>query len=149
MSECMLCQVRRAEHPYLIESIGLNVYSVEELLYFMERNIPLLDGTILNEDLVRWLKDELHMRRLSVNLSMVLQRNFSVRDFVMPETVFSDMAGIFARSIRTVLRLKKQRETKNPEIPLPGFCGITSDARMPASSRWRSSFRVWRRASGC
>ena len=113
MSECMLCQVRRAEHPYLIESIGLNVYSVEELLYFMERNIPLLDGTILNEDLVRWLKDELHMRRLSVNLSMVLQRNFSVRDFVMP--VFREVHYPDEKTIRRVdEELKKEEDKPSP-----------------------------------
>lgn len=109
MSECMLCQIRRAEHPYLIGSIGLRVYSVEELLYFMGHNPALLDATILNEDLVRWLKDELHMRRLSVNLSMVLQRNFSVREFVLP--IFRELHYPDDETIRKVdAELKKMEE---------------------------------------
>jgi hypothetical protein len=116
MSECMLCQIRRAEHPYLIGSIGLNVYSVEELLYFMKQNLPLLDGTILNEDLVRWLKDELRMRRLSVNLSMVLQRNFSVREFVMP--IFREVHYPDEETIRSVDEELKKMEEKPSDLQM-------------------------------
>jgi hypothetical protein len=109
MSECMLCQTRRAEHPYLIGSIGLRVYSVEELLYFIEHNIALLDETILNGDLVRWMKEELRMRRLAVNLSMVMQRKFSVREFVLP--IFREVHYPDDETIRKIdEELKKAEE---------------------------------------
>lgn len=84
MGGYILCQVRRANHPYYIESIGLNIYSIEELCYFMCRNLPLLDETVLNERLVDWLKGELHLRRLTQKLEQLTQKSFSVRDFMIP-----------------------------------------------------------------
>ena len=58
MGSYILCQVRRAENPFFIDSVSLNIYSIEELCYFICRNLPLLDETVLNESLAAWLKEE-------------------------------------------------------------------------------------------
>ena len=60
----ILCQVKRAKVPYYIENISMNIYSIEELCYYMYHNIYLLDETIINEGLCFWLRDELNLRRL-------------------------------------------------------------------------------------
>lgn len=113
MSECMLCQVRRAEHPYIIESIGLPVYTVEELLYFMQHNAALLDESILNEELLRWIKEELRMRRLSASLSVLMQRKFRPDEFVLP--IFRETGYPDAESIRVF----SEELSKLEELPHP------------------------------
>ena len=51
MSGCRLCQVRLAKNPYYIESISTNIYSIEELCFYLQNNIYLIDQTIVNEKL--------------------------------------------------------------------------------------------------
>ena len=84
MSECMLCQSKRAERPHLIEPVGLRIWSVEELIYFMRNNLTLLDEELLDEKLTAWIKDELRMRRLASILAQVISKPFSVRDYLLP-----------------------------------------------------------------
>lgn len=59
MSGYILCQIK-AQHPCYIESISLNIYSIEELCYFLFYNLLyLLDDSILNTELCDWIRDEL------------------------------------------------------------------------------------------
>ena len=60
----ILCQVPRAKTPYYIENISMNVYSIEELCYYMYHNIYLLDESIIGENLCFWLRDELELKKL-------------------------------------------------------------------------------------
>ena len=52
MSGYILCQTERAEAPYFIENISMNIYSLEELCYYLDHNLYLIDqGKIrLHED---------------------------------------------------------------------------------------------------
>lgn len=52
MSGYILCQVKRAKNPYYISNISTNIYSIEELCYYLYHNIYLLDETIINEQLL-------------------------------------------------------------------------------------------------
>ena len=51
MSGYILCQTKKAEHPYFVESISTNIYTIEELCYYLYHNLYLVDQTIINEDL--------------------------------------------------------------------------------------------------
>lgn len=84
MSGYILCQIRRAKIPYYIENISTNIYSIEELCYYMYHNICLLDETIINEQLLAWLRDELHLRRLWQKLYPLLDERNSIGEFVLP-----------------------------------------------------------------
>ena len=68
MSGYILCQTKKAENPYFIENIGLNIYSIEELCYYFSTDLPLLDHTILNRQLVQWLRQELNLKTLAQKL---------------------------------------------------------------------------------
>ena len=39
MSGYILCQTGRAEAPYFIENISMNIYSLEELCYYLDHNL--------------------------------------------------------------------------------------------------------------
>jgi tetratricopeptide (TPR) repeat protein len=69
-----LCTVRTAEHPFLIGSVGIRIYSIEELCFFLYRNVCLIDESIVGEMLVDWLRDELGLTRLCRRLRDALDR---------------------------------------------------------------------------
>lgn len=84
MSGYHLCQVRKAVHPYYIESISMNIYTIEELCFYLEHNIYLIDETIMNERLCDWLRDELGLARLYRKLYEQLEKQGSVGSFILP-----------------------------------------------------------------
>lgn len=84
MKGCHLCQVRLAKNPYYIESISTNIYSIEELCFYLQNNIYLIDQTIVNEKLCNWIKDELGLEKLYRRLYDQLDRGGSIGDFILP-----------------------------------------------------------------
>ena len=52
MSGYILCQTKKAQHPYFIENISMNIYSIEELCYYLYHNLYLADHTVFNEELL-------------------------------------------------------------------------------------------------
>jgi hypothetical protein len=51
MSGYILCQTKKAQRPYFIENISMNIYSIEELCYYLYHNLYLADHTVFNEEL--------------------------------------------------------------------------------------------------
>lgn len=84
MAGYRLCQTKLAETPYYIENISTNIYSLEELCYYIYHNIFLLDETIINEGLCEWLRDELGLKKLYGSLCKELEEGYSLGDFVLP-----------------------------------------------------------------
>ena len=50
MSGYILCQTKTADSPYFIENISTNIYTLEELCYYLFHNLYLIDDTVMNED---------------------------------------------------------------------------------------------------
>ena len=84
MSGYILCQTQKAKIPYYIENISTNVYSLEELCYYFYHNLYLVDETILNENLCRWLQEELELPKLAAKLRPLFERNYSIEEFLYP-----------------------------------------------------------------
>lgn len=84
MSGYILCQTQKAEIPYYIENISMNVYSLEELCYYFYHNLYLIDESILNERLCMWFQEELNLPRLAAKLRNLFVRNFSIEEFLYP-----------------------------------------------------------------
>lgn len=95
MSAYRLCQVRKAKHPYHIESIGRNIYTIEELCFYLRQNICLVDASIMNEELCVWLKEELGLARLSRKLMerLASAREGSMAGFVFP--IFKEIGYLY------------------------------------------------------
>ena len=58
MAMYQLCRAKAAKHPFYIESIDINIYTIEELCFYLWKNVSLLDESILNEKLCDWLEGE-------------------------------------------------------------------------------------------
>ena len=59
MSGLIYCSYKRAAKPYYLEIAGRNIYSIEELCYFLQDNIYLLDENIMTSEFCDWLEKEL------------------------------------------------------------------------------------------
>ena len=84
MSGYILCQTKKAQRPYFIENNSMNIYSIEELCYYLYHNLYLADHTVFNEELCNWLRDELELVHLAAKLKQNLERNVSVEDMIYP-----------------------------------------------------------------
>ena len=61
MSGYILCQTKKADKPFFVESINTNIYSLEELCYFLYHNLYLVDSSVINENLCIWISEELDL----------------------------------------------------------------------------------------
>lgn len=68
MSKTILCQVPRAKHPYYVQDIDLNLYSIEELCCYIDQNLALVDLRFFGESLQAWLREELGLGGLADRL---------------------------------------------------------------------------------
>lgn len=84
MSGYILCQTKKAEHPYFVESISTNIYTIEELCYYLYHNLYLVDQTIINEDLCKWLAEELELTQLASKLRQVMEREAGAEEILYP-----------------------------------------------------------------
>ncbi len=84
MSEYILCQTRKASVPYYVENISLNIYSMEELCYYLYHNLYLIDDTIMNEGLCAWIENELQLPRLALKLRRYVGKNVPLEDYLYP-----------------------------------------------------------------
>jgi len=84
MSGYHLCQIKKAKHPYYIESISTNIFTIEELCFYLQQNIYLIDETIINEKLCDWVRDELGLKKLYRKLYEQLDRQESIGNFILP-----------------------------------------------------------------
>ena len=93
-----LCQVKQAEHPFYIEAIGTEIYSIEELCFYLYENVYLLDQSILNEQLCDWIRNELDLKRLARTLDEQLAKQDATIGFILP--IFREIGYLSAAGMR-------------------------------------------------
>ena len=113
MSGYILCQVKRAKRPYYIENISTNIYSIEELCFYLYHNIYLLDSTIINEELCFWIRDELGLKKLAQKLYNLLDEEVKIGDFILP--IFKEINYLSLDEFRK-LNQQIQRFSQEPEV---------------------------------
>ena len=82
MSTLIYCANSIAATPYYIDEVSLNVYSLEELSYYMLNNVYLLSSKLMNAELCNWIGRELKMQKLSNELLTMVQNNSPLHIFV-------------------------------------------------------------------
>ena len=84
MSACILCQVRRAERPLRVEVMDIGLTSIEELCYFLDQNVSILDEHFFGDALMQWIRDELGLPELADQLSEVVKQDYELTDVLFP-----------------------------------------------------------------
>lgn len=100
MSGYILCQTEKAAVPYYIESISTNIYTLEELCYYLYHNLYLVDDTILNEGLCVWIEKELKLPSLAAKLRPHLGKFADMEDVLYP--VFKEINYLTYEELRTL-----------------------------------------------
>lgn len=83
MGELLLCCQEIASVPYYIEIAALNVYSLEELCYYLVHNMELLEPGLMDEELYRWIKKELKNPVLAERLKRIIREDKGIVEFVL------------------------------------------------------------------
>ena len=112
MGSLILCHDKHAANPYEITRIHCKIYTMEELCYYLCNNLYLIDYTIMNEQLLNWIEEELDFKDLADELKDVVRTHGSVEKFVL--TILKK-SKIYKESemirIQNVLeRLKNQKD---------------------------------------
>lgn len=65
MGRVWLCEEKSAEHPLFLEEECKNLYSFEELCYYLYENTDIVSESFFNEKLCQWLEQEVGQGKLS------------------------------------------------------------------------------------
>ncbi|MCR5790218.1 MAG: hypothetical protein K6G83_10065 [Lachnospiraceae bacterium] len=82
MSDLILCHSALAENPYYFVTLGVKIYSIEELCFVLKEKAGLLDEDVKDEGLCDFLIGEAGMPRLGERLKEMLREGCSVGEFV-------------------------------------------------------------------
>lgn len=127
-----LCQMKMAAKPYYIESISTNIYSIEELCFYLYENICLIDHTIVNEALCDWIRDELGLKKLYRQLYEQLEKQEGTSYFILP--IFRETGYLTAQQLREIQekinKLEVQPEDVRQKLKADYLvkCGMHSNA---------------------
>ncbi|MCD7980926.1 MAG: hypothetical protein LUF32_01180 [Clostridiales bacterium] len=92
-----LIEGNKTEHPFSHENLPVRFYSMEELCYFMETNMYLIDSSWLGEDLFSWLEKELDAGVLAATLRSEWRKSkdiYACAERILSESGYYDEAGL-------------------------------------------------------
>ncbi len=81
MGELILCKMPIAGTPYYIDEKGLNIYSLEELSFYISHNTYLMTPSFMNQDLITWIRRELHETTLAEELTKLMEDDVPLHIF--------------------------------------------------------------------
>lgn len=82
MGGLMLCS-RQAEKPYFISEFNLNVYSVEEIAYYLYNNVYFVDSSFFCSELAAYIREELQNPHLAQEIEKLIKFKGTYAEFVL------------------------------------------------------------------
>lgn len=83
MERIILCDTKQAKWPYHFVITGIDIFSYEELCFYIEQNLPLFYPDFLDEPLLLWIETEIGMEGLANKLRSMKQSGISTRKQIM------------------------------------------------------------------
>ena len=83
MGAVLICKQEQVKTPYYIESMGVRLYSMEELAYFLYQNIYLVDKRMLGMRLWDWIRTEIGNTDLAERLKKGAEAGSSLQNMVL------------------------------------------------------------------
>lgn len=85
MGAVVLCHNQTATNPWYFQEVSRDIYTIEELAYYLYENLCLVDRDTLGEPLCGWLSEELHMDGLVQMLKSEMKDGVtSIHRLLMP-----------------------------------------------------------------
>jgi tetratricopeptide (TPR) repeat protein len=114
MGELILCSHPLAAMPYYIEDAAQNVYSMEELCYYIEKNVYLLEQDFMDMELIGWVKKEAEMPELAEKLEALIHEGAKLSAFV--ECILKETGYTPAPVIWEVVHTLADMDGKSPLV---------------------------------
>ncbi|MBP3451977.1 MAG: hypothetical protein J6J73_04180 [Agathobacter sp.] len=108
MGELFICNEPIAALPYYIEGISWNVYSIEELCYYIEHNTYLLEKDFMTEELCTWIGKEVKNLKLAERLRDIMRMEGSLSEFVL--VLLVECGYCSKETIKEVVRILQEME---------------------------------------
>ena len=83
MGKLIQCSSRLAKKPYYFRVTDTNVYSIEEVCYFIHQNIYMLQRDFFTYGFAVWLREELGMEDTALKVENMLRYNNNLKDIVV------------------------------------------------------------------
>lgn len=83
MGELLICNEPIAAMPYYMEGISWNIYTLEELCYYVENNTYLLERDFMTEELCTWIGKEVKNLILAEKLRDIMRMDGRLSEFVL------------------------------------------------------------------
>lgn len=83
MGRVILCSGKKARQSYFMESVNINIWTIEELVYILVQNLLIWDKELMNKELVEWIKIECDLPQLSKKLTTYLHHKTTVDNFIL------------------------------------------------------------------
>ncbi len=83
MGKLIVCNSPIAEQPYCFRMTQTNVYSIEEVCYYIRHNIYMMQEEVFDQDFVIWIREQLHMEQLADKMDMMRQDHDNLKDMVV------------------------------------------------------------------
>lgn len=110
MGELLYCHEAIASMPWYVEGIGINIYSLEELCYYIACNTWLLDRSFMSEELCVWVEKQMQAYRLSERMRTA-RANGRLSDYVQAILAYTGYQS--EQQIREIVAAVRQMEEKS------------------------------------
>lgn len=82
MGQLLLCSHEPASIPYYMEAAALNIYSLEELCFYLLRETDTFGISFLDDELIEWIQNELKLPALAKRLQKQKAEGGGLAEFV-------------------------------------------------------------------
>ena len=93
MSYLILCSGEQTKKPYHFELTDTNIYSIEELCYYLFNNIYVINTDFFDAKMVRWINDDIKMPELASKLNTMIENKNNLKDIVVTILCSADYYG--------------------------------------------------------
>ena len=78
MGELILCNRKETDVPYYLEQNMINIYSLEELNWYILNHTEYLDDSFVSDDLISWIAEELKALELAGQLKEAVRKKMTL-----------------------------------------------------------------------
>ena len=111
MGELLFCNEPIAAMPYYVEGISWNLYSLEELCFYIENNPYLIDRDFMNEELCTWIGKEIKNMKLAERLRDIMRMEGKLSEFVL--TIMVECGYTAKNKIAFIIQILQEMEEKS------------------------------------
>lgn len=83
MAGFILCRTEYAKRPYYINNMAINIFSLEELCYYIYNNIYLVGTDLFDDGLIDFINHELGDEQLAKQLEFLVSQNAGLSELVL------------------------------------------------------------------